>query len=88
MMIIFERLNGTKQCVLLEYVRIIDHVYGTTRFLYQNSYMLRVSFGGEELFYDILKYIKSGIDICVQERDDDLYTIVELNKLNRIPKIK
>lgn len=82
-MILFERLNGTKQCVFPERTEIIDHVYGTTRFLYKESYMFCVSFGGKELFYDILKYIKNNIDICVQERDDDLYTIVELNKINK-----
>ena len=31
----------------------------------------------------LLKYIKSDTDICVQERDDDLYTIIELNKINK-----
>lgn len=82
-MILFERLNGTKQCVYLEKIKMIDYVYGTTRLIFNNSYMFCLSFGGEQLFYDILKYAKNNIDVCIQERDDDLYTIVELNKINK-----
>lgn len=82
-MILFERLNGTKQCVYLEKIKMIDYVYGTTRLIFNNSYMFCLSFGGEQLFYDILKYAKNNVDVCIQERDDDLYTIVELNKINK-----
>lgn len=82
-MILFERLNGTKQCVYLEKIKMIDYVYGTTRIIFNNSYMFCLSFGGEQLFYDILKYAKNNVDVCIQERDDDLYTIVELNKINK-----
>lgn len=82
-MMVFERLNGTKQCVFSEKIKMIDYVYGTTRLFFNNSYMFCLSFGGEQLFYDILKYAKNNIDVCIQERDDDLYTIVELNKINK-----
>lgn len=82
-MILFERLNGTKQCVYLEKIKMIDYVYGTTRLIFNNSYMFCLNFGGEQLFYDILKYAKNNVDVCIQERDDDLYTIVELNKINK-----
>lgn len=79
-MILFERLNGTKQCVFSEKIKMIDYVYGTTRLIFNNSYMFCLSFGGEQLFYDILKCIKDNTDICIQERDDDLYTITEIKK--------
>lgn len=81
-MIVIEKLSGTKQCVLKKHIKTIDYVYETTRLICQNS-IFCLSFGGEQLFYDLLKYIKSDTDICVQERDDDLYTIVELNKINK-----
>ena len=79
-MLLVERLNGTKQCVFPEKALIIDYVYGTTRLIYHDSYMFCLSFGGEQLFYDILKYVKNNVDVCIQERDDDLYTVTKIRE--------